>query len=417
MPEQASTNVVPIWTLASHEVAVPVDFDEAMSPQRLTELRSVLAVLADAPITTLELHPKPGDLDTSGGMSFGSASPIAQQLAGFASQAAKTTPGAATSGETLYRMVVPAKVAAQVSGGVLKSMPSKTAAGGIHSALVTDGKRIGAHASFVPVAAGAGAGVMAVATPLVLLAVAAGASVHAEQQRRAAIENITALLEKLHQDRLDDERSRLDGCRNAIDKATAVLLDRGTIGAALGLDAAVNVIDTAIATAERRVKGWRAALDKLPADKVELPDLVAAIEGIDSEDSEFYAHLELADLAIALKRRVIILQAVAQAQQDTENTFENFTDALKLDSQNLSQLIGDLDDFRLRLSSLQLDRSHGFRDFTFSSGAVDKLLHTSQRLREIGHQVSRPLGRDDVAIEMVRKADGSVLVLPPVAAS
>ncbi|GAA4759128.1 hypothetical protein [Gordonia alkaliphila] len=225
------------------------------------------------------------------------------------------------------------------------------------------------------------------------------------------------LLEKLHQDRLDDERNSLDGCRNAIDKATAILLDKGKISSSLGLGSAVHAIDTAIAAAERRAKGWKKALKKLRGDKVELPALVGAINGIDAEDGEFYAHLELADLAIALKRRVLVLQAVEHAQQDEGNEFENFSAALKLDAQNLEKLTNDLDDVRLRLSTLQLDRSHGIRDFTFSSASVDKLLHTTQRLRALGDQVSHPLGQADVAIDMVKQADGSVIVLPPTAAT
>ncbi len=394
----------------------PVKLDEAMSAGRLAELRSVLAVLAEAPVTTLEVRPKPRDIDTSRGLSFGSASPIAQQLSSFATQI-PASGSAAKSSEVVYRMVVPAKVASQVSGGALNPMQSKAVAGGVHSALVGK-KGIAAQATFVPVTASAAtAGAMAVAAPLILLTVAAGASVHAEQQRKAAIERVTALLEKLHQDKLDDERNRLDGCRNAIDKATAVLLDRGNISSSLGLGPAVHVIDTAIAAAEHRAQGWRQALDGLPEGKVELPALTAAIEGIEDAGSEFYAHLELADLAVALKRRIIVLQAVEHAQQDEGNAFENFAAALKLDAQNLEKLISDLDDVRLRLSTLQLDRSHGFRDFTFSSSSVDRLLNTSQRLRDLGDGVSRPLGQSDIAIEIVQDSDGSVTVLPPTAAS
>lgn len=408
----AAQEVVPIWTLTTDANTAPAALDQAMTAGRLSELRSALAMLAETPVTTLEVRRRPDALDTSRGMSFSSASPIAQQLSTFAAQAPNAGSGAAKSGELLYRMVVPAKVASQVSGGALNPMTSKAVAGGVHSALVGS-KGISAHATFVPVTAGAAAGAMAIATPLILLAVAAGASVYAEQQRKAAIEKITVLLEKLHQDRLDDERNQLDGCRNSIDKATAVLLDRGNISSSLGLSPAVHAIDTAIAAAERRVKRWREALDRIPDDKVELAVLADAIEGIDSPDSEFYAHLELADLAIALKRRVIVLQAVEHSQQDEGNTFENFSAALKLDAQNLETLISELDTVRLRLSSLQIDRPHGTLDFTFRSSAVDKLLDTSHRLRGLGDQVSRPLGQNDVAIEIIQREDGSVTVLPP----
>ncbi len=166
-------------------------------------------------------------------------------------------------------MVVPAKVAAEFSQGVVRPMTSKAVAGGVYSAL-RDSKGIVAAATFVPVGeaatvgavggAGATAGVAVAggmtltgAAPLVLMAVAVGASAAADYQRQQAIEHITDLLEQLHEQWLDDERSELDGCRDAIHKATAVLLDQGKLGVSLGLDSAVHAIGKALAAADRRL--------------------------------------------------------------------------------------------------------------------------------------------------------------------
>lgn len=416
---------IPVWTLATKECDSPVQFGDGLTPQRLAELRSALSVLADSPITTLEVRPKPADYDTSRGMALSHLSPLAQQLSTLTQN---TTKVAQNSGETLYRMVVPSKVTEQVGAGILNAMPSKAVAGGVHGALVNAGGKIGAQASFVPVAKGAaggsaatagvavaGAGALTVAAPLILLTLAAGASAYADHQRQVAIDRIQSMLLKAEQDRLDHERNKLDGCRNAIDKATAVLLDRGKVGLGLGLDTAV--IDTAIAAAERRAAKWQSALNELPEGKVEIGTLTGAIDGIDDPNSEFYAHLELAELAIALKRRVLILQAVEHAQLDEGNLFENFTAALTMDSQNLQRLVSDLDHVRLRLSTMQLDRGHGFRDFTFSSSSVDTLLDTTHRLRALGDKVSSTDNRGDVAIDVVQKVDGNLIVLPPVRAN
>ena len=116
------------------------------------------------------------------------------------------------------------------------------------------GMQIAAQATFVPVkgqaatagaavgsagtagVAAAGAGALTVAVPLVLMAVAVGVSAYADHQRQQAIERITELLELLHESKLVDERNALDGCRGAITKATALLLDKGRIGVSLGLD-------------------------------------------------------------------------------------------------------------------------------------------------------------------------------------
>lgn len=413
--------VVPVWTLATRDVTVPaITGDSAMTPERLGELRTVLAALADTPIATLEAHPLPKDLDRSHGLHLDSASPLAMHLSQLITQTSKSAPAAAVDvgGEALYRMVVPAKVAAQVGGNLVRLMPSKAAAGGVHGALIGR-SGITAQATFVPVTAGkaavagtAGAGALTLAAPLIMMAVAVGASAHADQKRQQAIENITALLEKLHDDALMRERGELNGCRDAIDKATALLLDQGKIGASLGLDSAVHAISTALANADQRLKKWQKGLAEIGGKPVEIATLRKTFVGIDGEGGEFRGHLQLAELAIALKKRVIVLQAVEHAQTDPSNPFESFVRALKADQQRVADLESGIVDVLRRLSRLELDRSHGVRDVMFSAGAVDNLLRTSSRLRRLGDGIEAHDRASDVAIEMVRSADGSVVMLP-----
>ena len=119
-------------------------------------------------------------------------------------------------------------------------------------------------------------------------------SAHADHKHQQAIEHITELLEQLQEEKLEAEHSELDGCRDAIDKATAILLDQGKLGVSLGLDSAVHAINTALGRADRRLARWQIALDE--------------------------THLELASLAIVPKRRVV-LQAVEHAQSDPGNPF------------------------------------------------------------------------------------------------
>ena len=316
-------------------------------------------------------------------------------------------------------MVVPAKVAAQVGTGMVKPMTSKAVAGGVHGALM-GAKGIAGQATFVPVASKAAAGGVAagagaaltVAAPLVLMAVAVGVSAHAEHKRQQALENITELLEKLHDDALQRERSALNGCRDAIDKATAVLLDQGKVGASLGLDSAVHAISTALADAEQRLKKWRRGLEVIGDRPVEIAKLRSTFGGIDEEAGEFRAHLELAELAINLKKRVILLQAVEHAQLDPSNPFESFLRALRSDQQRVVELESGIEAVLRRLSMLHLDRSHGFLDRLFTPSEVDKLLRTSYQLRELGEGIAPNAQASDVAIEMIRSGDGSVVVLP-----
>ncbi len=317
-------------------------------------------------------------------------------------------------------MVVPGKVAQQFASKAIKPMASKAAKGGVHSALV-GGKRIVGQATFVPaqgqaaagVAAGtAAAGALTVAAPLILMAVAVGVSAHADHRRQQAIDRITELLEQLHESKLVDAQNALDGCRGAITKATALLLDKGRIGISLGLDSAVHEIDKAIAAAARRLKVWQAGLEELSQGPVELGGLRKKFKGIGTQGGEFQAQLELAVLAIALKRRVIVIQAVDHAQADTTNQFESFVGALHDDSNEVDQLESGIRSVLQQLSTLELSRRGGFKDIWLSAREADDLLGSAYQIRALGERISGESSQSDVAIDIVRSGDGSVVVLP-----
>ncbi|MFB6392250.1 hypothetical protein [Polymorphospora lycopeni] len=430
---------VPVWTLATEAVSVPdVLGDECMTPDRLAELRTVLATLADSPIATLEAHPVSAKRDRNGGIPLHAASPLAQQLSHLVTQTAKSAPptaNVAATGDVLYRMVVPAKVAAQVGKGLVRPMASKAAAGGIRGALVNSTGRITAASTFVPVAgkaavagaatgsattagvAAASAGALTVAAPLVLMAVAVGVSAYADQQRQKAIERIADLLEQLQEDNLENERSELDGCRDAIDKATSLLLDQGRIGLSLGLDSSSYAISRAIERTKRRLMKWQGVIAALPEGPVEVGALTKSFPGINEEGGMFRAHLELARLAIALKRRVLVLQAVEHAQLvETNNPFKSFIGTLRDDERRVDELESGINSVLLRLSTLELKRYSGIRKIMFTPGEVDDLLKTAYRLRALGDGLNIGSHQADVAIEIERSSDGSLVVFPAVAA-
>jgi hypothetical protein len=427
-------SLVPVWTLATGDVQVPpIAGNGPMTAERLAELRNVLAALADSPIATLEVHPLPDNLDRSWGIPLDAASPLAQHLSQLISKSASApSPTLPTVGEGLYRMVVPAKVAAQFGQGLVRPMKSSAVPNGIYGAL-RNASGIAAQATFVPAgeaaAAGAAGGAAAtgavalggsaaltVAAPLVLLAVAVGVSAHADYKRQQAIQHITELLEGLHEDKLEAERGELEGCRDAIDKATAILLDQGKLGLALGLDSAVFAISKAFAAADRRLQRWNDALAKMADSKqVELGTLTRAFPGIDERGGKFRAHLELAAVAIALKRRVIILQAVEHAQMDLSNPFENFVRAIKADQQRLDRLESDIASVLVRLSALELTRPHRLQDLVVTHSEVDRLLRASHRIHELGNGVEVNYRTSDVAIEIARSRDGSLVVFPATA--
>lgn len=429
-----SNELVPVWTLATEEVSVPdVLGDEGMTGARLAELRTVLATLAASPIATLEAHSITTKRDPKGGITLHATSPLAKQLSQLVNQTAKSAPSSlkvASSGEVLYRMVIPAKVAAQVGKGLVQSMPSKAVAGGVYGGL-RDSVGVVANATFVPVAgkaaiagaaggsaatagvAVASAGALTVAAPLVLMALAVGVAAYTDHQRTRAIERITDLLEQLHEDKLDDERSELDGCRDAIDKATSILLDQGRIGLSLGLDSAVHAIGASIERTNRRLTKWQKALDELPDGPVEIGVLTKDFPGIDEQGGKFRAHLELGRLAIALKHRVLVLQAVEHAQLEGENNpFKAFVGSLQEDERRVDQLESGLSSILLRLSTLELKRRGGIQGIMFTPGQVDGLLQSAYRLRALGDDIGVAGHQGDVSIEIERSSDGSLVVFP-----
>jgi hypothetical protein len=426
--------VVPIWTLSTSQATTPVPAvadQGTLTPERLTELRSALATFSSAPLVTLEAHPLPTKRGRSAGLPLDAVSPLAQELSRLVAANAKNVPAVAQvaeSSDVLYKMVVPAKVAAQVGKGLVKPMKSKAVADGIHGSL-RGANGIVANASFVPVQSAtsgvttgtavgtvATGSMMTVAAPLVLLAVAVGASAYADNQRQKAIERITELLEQLHDDNLERERNELDGCRDAIDKATGLLLDRGKVGASLGLDSAVHAISTAIQNADRRVKKWEAALGSFAGNRVEVSELELSFPGVTEDGGMFRTHLELAALAIALKRRVILLQGVEAGQSDPDNQFENFVRSLKDDQQRILDLEARIDSVLRRLSELEVRTPHRLIDKVMTRKQVDSLLETSYRLRALGAEVGVLAPNQEVVIEIEKHSDGKLLVLPARAA-
>ncbi|WP_331452427.1 hypothetical protein [Streptomyces sp. SS162] len=428
-----SGTTVPVWTLATGDVRVPaLTAGGSMTAERLAELRGALAALVDEPIVTLEVHPLPDRIERGLGIPLDAASPLAQHLSRFLTQASRsslTTARATASGENLYRMVVPAKVAARFGQGLVRPMTPKGAGGGFYGDLVDATGRIAAKARLVPVggaaagtaggagvtagAAAAGGTALTVAAPLVLMAVAVGMSAHADHKRRQAVEHITELLEQLQQDNLDNEHSGLNGCRAAIDKATAILLDQGRLGVSLGLDSAVHTIETALGKADLRLARWRNALDGLPeGEPVELGTLAKAFPGVDDQGGVFRTHLELASLAIALKRRVAVLQAVEHAQSEPGNPFESFTRALQHDQRRLDELESGIAGVLVHLSALELARPGGLRPPVFTTGEVERLMRAAHRIHRLGDGVTVSGRPADVAIDMARDKEGSVVVLP-----
>ena len=124
----------------------------------------------------------------------------------------------------------------------------------------------------------------------------------------------------------------------------------------------------------------------------------------------------MAALAIALKRRVIVLQGVEAGQGDPDNQFENFVRSLNGDQQRILDLEARIDNVLRRLSELEVRSPQRLIDQVMTRKQVDSLLETSYRLRALGAEVGAMAPNQEVVIEIEKHSDGTLLVLPARAA-
>ena len=438
------TEGIPVWNLVAEESAELSRIAESlpstnMTPERLADLRNLLTTFSDSPVATLEMHKLDKPRDPKAGIALQATSPLAQQLAELVAKTpvaqqltglVKTTSGAtAQNGETLYRMVVPANLGAQLSNGTVRTMSAKGASGAIHSGLLGKTGIVG-QLSFVPVTsskvattgmagagvtatAGAGAaGALTVAAPLVLLAVAAAATVQAENQRTEAIAEIKSLVEELHELELDKERAELNACGDAIDSATSILLDQGLVGHSLGLDSAANNISELVHLTRTRLEKWQVSLQKLQNSRVDRKKLEDAFPGLLSGQGKFAVHLEIAKLAISLYRRLLVVQAVEHAQNQSEgNPLTYFLKKLQRDERKINQLEFDIQHLLKGISELELrPGSRMLNKIAYTQSDVESFVELAFKLKSIGAEQVQQSPTADMVIEIEQHKDGSLTV-------
>lgn len=114
MTDDQDNKLVPVWTLVTEDIDVPdLISDGKLTPERLTDLRTVLASYAESPIATLELHARKPRRDRLEGIVLRADSPLAEHLSQLITGTrgvAKEKSGAFGTSEVLYRLAVPEKL-------------------------------------------------------------------------------------------------------------------------------------------------------------------------------------------------------------------------------------------------------------------------------------------------------------------
>ena len=420
---------LPFWILSSGpEEPLPIDVrvkGEGLTAAKLQQLRSALAAFADDPPVTLERYELPAGSIT-GGHLVAQGAPILKHLAQIIGPKAAAANGTSAGGETLYRMVVDQRIAGQLAQGLAR--PMNAAGGGIYGDILGNGGRIAAKARFMPVAAAEGGGVglaaaggaaiglggaAVAAAPFVIMMIAAASEIYAEEQRRRALERIESSLKEILNNDLDQEMAAINGAMPALAKATSLLVDEGRLGAALGIDAAVNAIDTAIARAEHRAQRWLGEVSQL-SQKATVDQIEKAFPGVKDGDGRFVAELRMAGLAIAAKRRIMVLQAVEHAQINQGLSLKSFLAEIGHESTALNELEASLIDLLTRLSEVPIRVGGGIRDRILLSHDADELLKWPERLRDLRRrEAPRVNSSGHIEIGIVLGADGRARILEP----
>ena len=109
------------------------------------------------------------------------------------------------------------------------------------------------------------------------------------------------------------------------------------------------------------------------------------------------------------------LRAKVGEPADHRRVARDFVGALKEDERRVNDLENGLVAILARLSSLELKRRTGIRHAVFTPAEVDSLLRSAYRLRGLDAGLLGGSSNADVAIDIERSHDGSLVVYPAVA--
>ena len=398
--------VVPVWTLATGDMLSPVvAMDGSMTAERLAELRNVLVAFATANRSPRSRYTRYPPRSTFPAVSLSTLqSPLAQHSTQLISKSGGAPPAvvsSVTNGEALYRMVVPAKMAAGFNKGLIRPMKSKGVAGGVCSAFVNSSSDIvgAAHLCFLvrgdsycdrgSCSSGRRGGRRECGPhsccSTVLMAVAVGASAAAEHQRQGG--NLRTLpsysSSSTNRSSMMNQWSPMGAATQSTRRPLWYSM-KESWGASLGLDSAVHALGKAIAAAERRLARWQMALDGLPnLGAVDVETLADSFPGIDEGGGGVSKHLELAACHCAEAARDRPPGCGACGSNSWQHVGELLSLAYCRPISFVNKLESDIEDVLIRLSTLEIARPRGLRSPVVASKEVDRRLRTAYRLLRI----------------------------------
>jgi hypothetical protein len=348
--------------------------------------------------------------DAQWGPALRGVSALGQQLGAIVTRAGQ--PGVLSAGSTLFRLELP-------SGSTLQNLVP--AVGGGFRGLVrnADSAHIAGQARLIPVAGGATAAGVALGPLVGLMALSVGAEMLARHQQDKKLDGIRRGVQALNQAAEETTRAELDSAEQALEDASAAILDRIDVPSSIGLGSA----RTNLRVIKNRGLAWlaeweqRAAAVDRDGTGISYGDMREVLGGKDSRDAylNFPKRIETLYRALALDSRAVVLTGAEAALRKENQTLSHLQDRLRSELSRNAEL---QDRLRQLLWSLTAD------PVTFSLPAK---LDTGKRVARLqrtlnGLAIAAAQMPDAPAVlnssnrqvtEILRKPDGTLHVLSP----
>jgi hypothetical protein len=391
-------------------VVVPLNVEDvAVNPWELVaQGKAVTVTLAEA-----------SDLgDRKVGTALSATSALGRQLGQILSEVGNASPNAASaSNGMLFTLELP-------NGSVLTDLVPATGGGFRGMTRAAGSSNISGHARLLPAGSGEGAavaGAVALGPALALMAVAVGGEALARYQLEKKLDANHDAVRDVDRQLFAAKVAKLDSAEQALKQASAAIMDQVSIPASVGLGAAVNGVREVVSEGRGWLTGWEKGAESLTTKRadtgVDLGSMERALGITDDDYSQFARRAELFYRALVLDARAQVLTGAEAAFSHPDSPLTYLRVTLNRSLKENAELQERLREVMWKLSASPIGYSLPAMPNTGKKAArCDRMLRgmamAFARMPD-APPVLGPNGRQ--VVEILRKRDGTVHVLEPVA--
>lgn len=315
---------------------------------------------------------------------------------------------------TLFRLELP-------TGSTLQNLVP--AIGGGFRGLVKSGEtgKIAGQARLIPVAGAAGGATVALGPLIGLMALSVGTEMLARRQQDKKLEAIHRGVQMLKRDAEEKDAAKLKGAAQALETATAAILDKIEVPQSVGLGSACNDLRIIKNQALGWLERWEGrAAEDLKGGPVSFGKMRRVLAGADAEDSaykNFPRQIETLYRALVLDSRALVLTSAEAALRSGDETLHHLQDRLRRSLQENAETQDRMRELLWQLaenpvtSSLPAAPKTGERVAELAT-ALARLAAAAARMPD-APAILTPANRQ--VLELCREQDGTLRVLAPAA--